>query len=293
MRSVTVLPDGITYSADTSACAKGELWQQALDLFETMLDEGASRTLVRSLLAFALITSLATAPMEAMRASKDSEAVTKYMPKSIVAATLAEAKETRKLVVPGFAMLKTRTKPATKAGMMEISGKGVKVKAEPAKTVVKAFPVTATMKPSSVRVSVQEGSRAREGGVEILGHFRTKFPKIPLTPSGPFRKQTYGRCYAGPWLYRHGRCYARPPLSSSWCREVSGLRSWEAATPRLKPDQPPTKIWCCGCWQDGFAPPAISRRASHSLGMYKPDTNTARNHFGSGRPAQIHDKNGI
>ena len=38
-------------------------------------------------------------------------------------------------------------------------------------------------------------------------------------------------------------------------------------------------------------PPTISRRASDSLGMYKPETSIARNHFGSGRPAQIHKAN--
>jgi len=39
-------------------------------------------------------------------------------------------------------MVKTRTKPATKAGKREVFGK-VMVKAKPAKTVVKAFAVPA------------------------------------------------------------------------------------------------------------------------------------------------------
>ena len=42
-------------------------------------------------------------------------------------------------VIPGLCMLKTRKKPATKAGKREIFGKVVVVKAKPAKTVVKAL----------------------------------------------------------------------------------------------------------------------------------------------------------
>merc|ERR1719201_2047021 len=54
-----------------------------------------------------------------------------------------EVKKTGKFVLPGLCMIKTRTKPATKAGTMTMFGKEVKVKAKPAKTVVKAFPVAA------------------------------------------------------------------------------------------------------------------------------------------------------
>merc|ERR1711988_716225 len=45
--------------------------------------------------------------------------------------------------LPGLARIKTRKKPATKAGKKMIFGKEVLVKAKPAKTVVKAFPVAA------------------------------------------------------------------------------------------------------------------------------------------------------
>lgn len=45
--------------------------------------------------------------------------------------------------VPGLCRLKTRTKPATKAGKREIFGKVVMVKAKPARTIVKAYTVTA------------------------------------------------------------------------------------------------------------------------------------------------------
>merc|ERR1719414_2483321 len=45
--------------------------------------------------------------------------------------------------IPGVARVKTRRKPATKAGKREMFGQVVKVKARPARTVVKAFPVAA------------------------------------------------------------------------------------------------------------------------------------------------------
>merc|ERR1711976_875407 len=45
--------------------------------------------------------------------------------------------------IPGLCRLKMRTKPATKAGKREIFGKIVKVKARPARKIVKAFPVAA------------------------------------------------------------------------------------------------------------------------------------------------------
>merc|ERR1711930_16035 len=57
-----------------------------------------------------------------------------------------EVKKTGKFTIPGLCMLKTRTKPATKAGKREIFGKVVMVKAKPAKTIVKAYCVSALKK---------------------------------------------------------------------------------------------------------------------------------------------------
>merc|ERR1739845_317066 len=57
-----------------------------------------------------------------------------------------EVKKTGKFTIPGVAMLKTRRKPATKACKKEIFGKMQMVKAKPAKTVVKAFPVASIRK---------------------------------------------------------------------------------------------------------------------------------------------------
>merc|ERR1711982_196672 len=57
-----------------------------------------------------------------------------------------ELKKHGKFTIPGACMVKTRKKAATKAGKREIFGKMVVVKAKPAKTVVKAFPVSALKK---------------------------------------------------------------------------------------------------------------------------------------------------
>merc|ERR1712061_92906 len=57
-----------------------------------------------------------------------------------------EVKKTGKFTIPGLCMPKTRTKPATKAGKREIFGKVVMVKAKPAKTIVKAYCVSALKK---------------------------------------------------------------------------------------------------------------------------------------------------
>merc|ERR1712038_404961 len=57
-----------------------------------------------------------------------------------------ELKKSAVFTLPGLCRIKTRRKPATKAGKREVFGKVVMVKAKPAKTVVKAFPVAALKK---------------------------------------------------------------------------------------------------------------------------------------------------
>merc|ERR1712151_1226414 len=51
-----------------------------------------------------------------------------------------------KFTLPGLVMIKTKMKPATKAGKKMMFGQEVVVKAKPAKTVVKAFPAAALKK---------------------------------------------------------------------------------------------------------------------------------------------------
>merc|ERR1719409_2609871 len=58
----------------------------------------------------------------------------------------AQVKSAGKFVIPGLVMVKTKRKKATKAGKRLMFGKEVKVSAKPAKTVVKAFPVSALKK---------------------------------------------------------------------------------------------------------------------------------------------------
>merc|ERR1711924_469196 len=64
---------------------------------------------------------------------------------SVVAIATQEVKKTGVFTVPGLCRLKTRTKP-TKAGVRMMFGKETKVKAKPAKTIVKAYPVSALKK---------------------------------------------------------------------------------------------------------------------------------------------------
>merc|ERR1712182_130795 len=54
-----------------------------------------------------------------------------------------EVKKTGIFTIPGICRIKTRVKPATKAGVRMIFGEERKVNAKPAKTVVKAFAVAA------------------------------------------------------------------------------------------------------------------------------------------------------
>ena len=65
---------------------------------------------------------------------------------SLVAIATTEVKKTGVFTIPGLCRLKTRTKPATKAGVRMMFGQEMKVKAKPAKTVVKAFAVAALKK---------------------------------------------------------------------------------------------------------------------------------------------------
>ena len=62
---------------------------------------------------------------------------------SLVTVAAKEVKKTGVFTIPGLCRIKTRVKPATKACTREIFGEMRKVKAKPARTVVKAFPVAA------------------------------------------------------------------------------------------------------------------------------------------------------
>merc|ERR1712093_42933 len=63
--------------------------------------------------------------------------------KSIADIATKEVKKTGIFTLHGLCRIKTRTKPATKAGVRNVFGKEMKVAAKPAKKVVKAYPVHA------------------------------------------------------------------------------------------------------------------------------------------------------
>merc|ERR1711959_219947 len=62
---------------------------------------------------------------------------------SLVTVATNEVKKNGIFTLPGICRIKTRVKPATKAGVRMMFGKETKVKARPAKTVVKAYAVAA------------------------------------------------------------------------------------------------------------------------------------------------------
>merc|ERR1719245_1319767 len=71
---------------------------------------------------------------------------------SLVAVATTEVKKTGVFTIPGFCRIKTRVKPATKAGKREMFGQVHIVKAKPARTVVKAFPVSALKKKHLIEI---------------------------------------------------------------------------------------------------------------------------------------------
>merc|ERR1711934_184540 len=62
---------------------------------------------------------------------------------SLAAIAAKEVKKTGIFTLPGLIRIKTRVKPATKAGVRVMFGEEKKVKAKPARTIVKAYPVAA------------------------------------------------------------------------------------------------------------------------------------------------------
>merc|ERR1712192_294151 len=62
---------------------------------------------------------------------------------SLVSVGTAEVKKTGIFTIPGLCRIKTRVKPARKAGKRMMFGEEKVVKAQPAKTIVKVYPVHA------------------------------------------------------------------------------------------------------------------------------------------------------
>merc|ERR1711890_168922 len=98
--------------------------------------KGGARPMTKSGLAEAIVAS----GIEI----KKSEAA--KVVNSLAGIAAEQVKSAGKFVLPGLCMIKTRLKPATKAGKREVFGKMMMVKAKPARTVVKAFAVSALKK---------------------------------------------------------------------------------------------------------------------------------------------------
>merc|ERR1712094_131202 len=73
---------------------------------------------------------------------------------SLATLAITEVKKNGIFTIPGLARIKTRVKPATKAGVRMAFGQEIKVKAKPARTIVKAFPVAARRNRSKCIVTV-------------------------------------------------------------------------------------------------------------------------------------------
>merc|ERR1712099_164364 len=71
---------------------------------------------------------------------------------SIADIATKEVKKTGIFTFHGLCRIKTRTKPATKAGVRNVFGKEVKVKAKPARTIVRSYPVAALKQKSKSMV---------------------------------------------------------------------------------------------------------------------------------------------
>merc|ERR1712125_308208 len=86
---------------------------------------------------------------------------------SLAGIATEQVKSAGKFVLPGICMVKTRLKPATKAGKREVFGKVMMVKAKPARTVVKAFCVSALRRAYDL---VLVRAYLRPTGLAVCGH---------------------------------------------------------------------------------------------------------------------------
>merc|ERR1712188_128175 len=84
------------------------------------------------------LTKTAIAETLASKSGLKKKECAKIMDDFAVLAT-AEVKKTGKFTIPGLCMLKTRVRPARKAGTAQAFGKTIKVKARAAKKIVKAY----------------------------------------------------------------------------------------------------------------------------------------------------------
>merc|ERR1711862_507767 len=99
------------------------------------MKSAAARPMTKGALAKALATGNQLKP-----------AVCSKIINSLGSIVTKEVVKTGVFSLPGLFRIKTRVKPAKKAGQRQMFGKLVQVKAQPAKKVVKAFPAAALKK---------------------------------------------------------------------------------------------------------------------------------------------------
>merc|ERR1712113_1356839 len=125
--------------AQEQLCLPAHCTDQLLNSFQKMAPMKAATKAAKAMTKGELADALATA-------NELKKAQCGKIVDSLTAIATKEVKKSGKFVIPGLCMIKTRLKPATKAGKREIFGKMTIVKAKPAKTVVKAFPAGALKK---------------------------------------------------------------------------------------------------------------------------------------------------
>merc|ERR1712093_899407 len=125
--------------------------------------QGAASILLLLVFAFSPLVIIMLPPMKSMKAGAKSMSKGAFLKaiatehgmktktcsgilNSLVTVGTSEVKKNGIFTIPGLCRIKTRTKPATKACVKNIFGKETKVKAKPAKIVVKAYPVAALKK---------------------------------------------------------------------------------------------------------------------------------------------------
>merc|ERR1719478_1090009 len=127
---------GPSASVQSSCCFSGNCF---LDSFAMLPPMRSMKAAGKAMTKGALTKALATEHGLKQKACSE-------MINSVVAIATKEVKATGIFTLPGVCRIKTRLKPATKAGVRMMFGKETKVKARPAKTIVKAFPVAALKK---------------------------------------------------------------------------------------------------------------------------------------------------
>merc|ERR1712113_1366338 len=134
---VRFMVDGERISADDTA---EKLGLEDEDLIDVAMEQtGGAAAMKKRVLAMskgALADALATQ-------CELKKTVCSKVLDSLTGVATTQLKKAGVFTIPGLCRLKLRQKPATKAGKREVFGKVVMVKAKPAKTIVKAFPVAA------------------------------------------------------------------------------------------------------------------------------------------------------